>query len=80
MKRILLTIALALSASILTAFVIQSFKGKTPAEYANDSKSDLSGAPRDFITAVAQQDAIHEWRTNPNSYRGKSVSEISKIG
>ena len=45
MKRILLPIALALSALSFTAFAIELFNGKSPAEYANDPKSDLSGAP-----------------------------------
>jgi hypothetical protein len=80
MKRILLPIALALSASILTAFAIAPFKGKSPAEYANDPTSDLSGADRDFITAVAQEDAIHELEKNPKAYKGKKSHEISKIG
>jgi len=79
MKRILLTIALALSASILSAFAIEPFNGKSPAEYANDPKSDLSGASRNFITAVAQEDAIHELEKNPKAYKGKRTSEISKI-
>jgi hypothetical protein len=77
MKRILPIIALALSASILTAFAIEPFKGKSPAEYANDPKSDLSGAGYNFITAVAQEDAIHELEKNPNAYKGKT--DISKI-
>jgi hypothetical protein len=80
MKRILLTIALALSASILTAFAIQPFKGESPAEYANDPKSDLSGASFDFITAVAQEDAIHELEKNPKTYKGKKNDEIDKLG
>ena len=80
MKRIFLMIALALSASILTAFAIEPFKGKSPAEYANDPKSDLSGADRNFITAVAQEDAIHELKKNPSAYKGKSSYAISKIG
>jgi hypothetical protein len=80
MKRILLLIAVALSASIFTAFAIQPFKGKTPAEYANDPKSDLSGAPRDFIKAVAREDVIHELEKTPHRYRGMRFSEISKIG
>jgi hypothetical protein len=80
MKRVLLTIALTLSASILTAFAIQPFKGKSPAEYANDPKSDLSGASFNFITAVAQEDAIHELEKNPKAYKGKVNYEISKIG
>ena len=80
MKGILLTIALALGASILTAFAIEPFEGKTPAQYANDPKSDLSGAPHNFITAVAQEDAIQQLEKNPNAYKGKRTSEISKIG
>jgi hypothetical protein len=80
MKRILLLIAVALSASIFTAFAIQPFKGKTPAVYANDAKSDLSGAPHNFIKAVAHEDAIHDLEKNPNRYRGMTVYEISKIG
>src|SRR5262249_17929224 len=80
MKRILLTIALALSASILTTFAIEPFKGKSPAEYALDPKSDLSGADWNFITAVAQEDAIHELEKNPKAYKGKKNYEISKIG
>jgi hypothetical protein len=79
MKRILLMIALALSASILTAFAIEPFKGKSPAEYALDPKSDLSGASRNFITAVAQEDAIHELEKNPKAYKRKRTSEVSKI-
>jgi hypothetical protein len=79
MKRILLTIALALSASILTAFAIEPFNGKTPAEYANDPKSDLRGASRNFITAVAQEDAIHELERNSKTYKGNRTSEITKI-
>jgi len=77
MKRIFLTIALALCASILTAFAIQPFKGKSPAEYANDPKSDLSGANYNFKTAVAQEDAIHELEKNPKAYKGKENYEIS---
>jgi hypothetical protein len=80
MKRILLPIALALSASMLTAFAIAPFKGKSPAEYANDPKSDLSGADYNFITAVPQEDAIHELGKNPKAYKGKKNQEISKIG
>ena len=80
MKRVLLPIALALSASILTVFAIEPFKGKSPAEYANDPKSDLSGAPFDFITAVAQEDAIHELEKNPKAYKGKKDYELSTIG
>jgi hypothetical protein len=80
MKRVLLTIAVALSASILTAFAVEPFKGKSPAEYANDPRSDLSGADRNFITAVAQEDAIHELEKNSNAYKGKKNYEISKIG
>jgi len=80
MKRILLPIALALSASVLTAFAIQPFKGKIPAEYASDPKSDLSGASFDFITAVAQEDAINELEKNPEAYKGKRGYEIGKIG
>jgi hypothetical protein len=80
MKRILLPIALALSASIFTAFAIEPFKGKSPVEYANDPTSDLSGADYNFITAVAQEDAVHELQKNPNTYKGKKNYEISKIG
>ena len=80
MKRTLLPIALALSTSILTAFAIEPFKGKSPAEYANDPYSDLSGADRNFITAVAQEDAIHELEKNPKAYKRKKSYEISKIG
>jgi hypothetical protein len=81
MKRILLLIAVALSASIFTAFAIPPFKGKTPAEYANDPKSDLSGAPGDFIAAVAHDDAIHELEKDPNRYKGWGLFfKIRKIG
>jgi hypothetical protein len=79
MKRILLPIALALSASILT-FAIEPFKGKSPAEYANDPTSDLSGANHNFITAVAQEDALHELEKNPKGYKGKKNYEIDKLG
>ena len=55
-------------------------QGKSPAEYANDPNSDLTGADHNFITAVAQEDAIHELVKNPNAYKGKKNYEISKIG
>ena len=55
-------------------------QGKSPAEYANDPKSDLTGADHNFITAVAQEDAIHELVKNPNAYKGKKNYEISNIG
>lgn len=80
MKRMLLKIALALSASIFTAFALEPFKGKSPAEYANDPRSDLSGADRNFITAVAQEDALHELEKNPKAYKGKKNNEIDKLG
>ena len=60
MKRTLLPIALALSASILTAFAIQPFKGKIPAVYASDPKSDLSGASFDFIGSSAMPEMKEE--------------------
>jgi hypothetical protein len=71
--------AAALSISV-HAFAIEPFKGKSPAEYANDPKSDLSGADSDFITAVAQEDAIHLLEKNPKAYKGKKNYEMSKIG
>jgi hypothetical protein len=80
MKRRLIPIALALTASILTAFAIQPFQGKSPAEYANDPKSDLNGADYNFITAVAQEDAIHELEKNPKAYKGKKNYELQKLG
>jgi hypothetical protein len=55
-------------------------QGKSPAEYANDPISDLTGADHNFITAVAQEDAIHELEKNPNAYKGKKNYEISKVG
>jgi hypothetical protein len=65
---------------LFEGFVFEPFKGKTPAAYANDPKSDLSGADRDFIADVAQEDAANELEKNPNAYKGKKTAEIEKIG
>jgi hypothetical protein len=80
MKRILLAIALVVSASILTVFAAETWNGKSPAEYASDTRSDLGGADRFFIKAVAQQDAIYEFEKNPKAYEGKRKSELHKLG
>jgi hypothetical protein len=66
--------------SLFEGFVFEPFKGKVPAQYANDPESDLSGADQDFITDVAQEDAMNELEQNPNAYKGKETSEIEKIG
>jgi hypothetical protein len=65
---------------LFEAFVFEPFKGKPPAAYANDLKSDLSGANRDFIEEVAQEDAWNELENNPDGYKGKKTAEIEKIG
>ena len=80
MKRILLTIALVLSTSILTVFAADTWNGKSPAEYTSKPRSDLSGADRFFIKRVAQQDAIYEFEKNPKAYEGKRKSELRKLG